>query len=308
MAGMHLPGTDCLLHAMRLRFISPIVPPLALRVDGEVLHESSEGGSVAIVITDRSSGRRLVEAGYDYGFHRQRDASGIGAPKPIPAGTAGDRVLVTGATGGLGGALVRALGSRALPVSRSGDDRSAGLRGSDWLVTELADHCLSAIVHCGWPPPDNTALTRLTDVPAAVEHHVAAPLADCIALAQLLKRHGSGGATLVLVGSTAALPGRHAWRKPLYSIAKAMIPTLAQILTLELAGAKQRCTALVFDALDGGMNSGMSASARVAHADRSPFGLVPSMEDAARQVLWLLDNPSPLASGAVVTLSGGALP
>jgi NAD(P)-dependent dehydrogenase (short-subunit alcohol dehydrogenase family) len=137
---------------------------------------------------------------------------------------------------------------------------------------------------------------------------VTEPLEQVVTLAQLLKRHGIEGAALILVGSTASEPGRHAYRKPLYSIAKAMIPTLARALAVELGAAGQRCTALVFDALDGGMSGGLSAAARVANADRSPFGLIPDMAEAARQVLWVLDNPSPLASGAVITVSGGALP
>ncbi|HEV8196339.1 MAG TPA: SDR family oxidoreductase, partial [Gemmatimonadales bacterium] len=160
----------------------------------------------------------------------------------------------------------------------------------------------------GWPAPDNTPLTRLTDLQGAIAYHVAEPLAECISLAGILRQHGAPGATLVLVGSTASLPGRHAYRKPLYSLAKGMIPTLTAALAVELGGSEHRCTGVIFDALDGGMNAGMSPTARVAHADRSPFGLVPTMEDAARQVLWLLDNPGPMASGSVMILSGGALP
>lgn len=307
MAGMHLPGTECLLHSMKLRFIAPIVPPAALRVIGEVSHQTGEGGAVSIVISDRDSGRRLVEAGYEFGFHRQA-ASTRAMPESTPADPTGDIVLVTGAAGGLGRAILSALGSRGLGASRMGGEGRVSMDEPGRLETALAGRRLGAIVHCGWPAPDNTALTKIPDVPAAVLHHVAEPLGRCIALAQLLRTHGRPGATLILVGSTASLPGRHAFRKPLYSLAKGMIPTLAGALALELGALEQRCIGVVFDALDGGMNAGMSAATRVAHADRSPFGLVPTMDDAARQVLWLLDNPGPLASGAVVTLSGGALP
>ena len=310
MAGMHLPGTECLLRGMKLRFIAPIVPPASLRVEGEVLHQSAEAGAVAVVISDRPSGRRLVEASYEYGLHRRAETATGGSPAAAsaPAPSVADPVLVTGATGGLGRAILLALGPRGMGGSRAGGPGLARLDDPEELARTLAGRQLSAIVHCAWPAPDNTPLTRIADPTGAIHHHVAEPLAQCIALARMLREHGSQGATLLLIGSTASLPGRHAYRKPLYSLAKGMIPTLAAALAVELGASEQRCTAVVFDALDGGMNAGMSPAARVAHADRSPFGLVPTMEDAARQVLWLLGNPSPLASGAVVTLSGGALP
>lgn len=308
MAGMHLPGTDCLLHGMRLRFIAPVVPPQSLRVEGEVLRQTAEGGSASVVITDRASGRRLVEAAYDYGLHRRAVESVPTAEPEVAAPTAAQPVLVTGATGGLGRAVVQALGDRALGGSRSGGPGMVRSGAPQELDAILAGRRLGAIVHCAWPAPDNTPLIRLTDLPGAIGHHVAEPLAECIGLARILRDYGAEGAILILVGSTASLPGRHGYRKPLYSLAKGMIPTLTAALAVELGGSMHRCAGVIFDALDGGMNAGMSATARVAHADRSPFGLVPTMEDAARQVLWLLDNPSPMASGSVMILSGGSLP
>ena len=308
MAGMHLPGTECLLHNMRLKFVAPIVPPAALHVAGEVRHESGDGGSVAVIITDRASGRTVVEAAYDYGLHRSA-ATPVADLSAAATGPGSDAaVLVTGATGAMGGAVLAALGPRGIGASRAGGAGLLPMADPARLEAALGDRKLAAIVHCAWPAPDNTALTRLADVTGAVTHHVAEPLAQIVALAQLVKRRGIEGAALILVGSTAGEPGRHAYRKPLYSIAKAMIPTLARALAVELGASGQRCTALVFDALDGGMNGGLSAAARVAHADRSPFGLLPDMTHAARQVLWVLDNQSPLASGAVITVSGGALP
>jgi NAD(P)-dependent dehydrogenase (short-subunit alcohol dehydrogenase family) len=64
----------------------------------------------------------------------------------------------------------------------------------------------------------------------------------------------------------------------------------------------------VFDVVDTGMNKGMSAQARLAHEDRSPAGRLPSAEEAADQLVWLMSNRSAFLSGATVTLSGGALP
>jgi len=42
-------------------------------------------------------------------------------------------------------------------------------------------------------------------------------------------------AIMLVIGSTAALQGRHNYRMPLYNLAKALVPELVLILALELA-------------------------------------------------------------------------
>jgi NAD(P)-dependent dehydrogenase (short-subunit alcohol dehydrogenase family) len=143
---------------------------------------------------------------------------------------------------------------------------------------------------------------------AAIRHHVAEPLGDCVKLAQVLADHGLPSSVLVLVGSTAAEPGRHNWLMPLYSLAKSLIPTLVKVLALELGFRNQRCIGVVFDVIEGGMNADMRDAVKLAHKDRSPSGVLPSPEDIADQVAWVLDNDSCLVSGALINLSGGALP
>jgi NAD(P)-dependent dehydrogenase (short-subunit alcohol dehydrogenase family) len=141
-----------------------------------------------------------------------------------------------------------------------------------------------------------------------VDYNLAGPLGEMIHLAQLLKERGRPGAPLILIGSTAAQPGRHNYRMPLYTLAKAMVPELVRILAVELAASGHRATGVIFDVIETGMNQRLSASAKIAHANRSPSGKLPSADDAAAQVEWILGSPGWLASGATVTLSGGALP
>jgi hypothetical protein len=87
-----------------------------------------------------------------------------------------------------------------------------------------------------------------------------------------------------------------------------MIPTIVEVLAMELAPKDKRCFGVIFDALDGGMNGAISESARVANADRSPWGEVASLDDAAEQIIWLLQNEGKLISGATLTLSAGSIP
>lgn len=304
MAGMYIPGTDCLLHGMQLKFLQPIVPPARLHVSGRLVGERGETGRVVVEISDAATSRRYVDASYEFGRHRVMQAAGtvsrrVDLGEPV--------VLVTGASGGLGRAVVARLGPRAVAVSRSSGTGAYSM-GDILSGDALASARVTAIIHCGWPAPDNSRLTKLGNPAAAVDYNVSQPLQEVISLAQLLKQRGTDDALLLLVGSTAAEPGRHNYRMPLYTLAKALIPVLCRILAVELGASGQRCAAVTFDVIDSGMNKAMSPQARLAHADRAPTGALPGAADAAEQLVWMLSNRSFLLSGATIALSGGALP
>jgi 3-hydroxybutyryl-CoA dehydratase len=307
MAGMHLPGRDCLLHGIKLKFVAPILPPARLHIRGTLIREHGDGGVVEVTISDSASGTHYVNGSYEFGYHRHQvlpqalaERQMVGTDAPI---------LVTGASGALGAAVLARLGIRGLGLTRTGAVGALTVMDLARLPELLAGRKIAGIVHCGWPEPDNQRLTALgSDTEAAIRHNVAEPLGDCLKLAQALSVLGHPGAAMVLVGSTAAEPGRHNWRMPLYSLGKSLVPTLVKVLAVELGARNQRCLGVVFDVIDGGMNGAMRDAVRLSHADRSPYGLLPSMDDAAGQVAWVLDNTSYLVSGAVISLSGGALP
>lgn len=307
MAGMFLPGKDCLLHGLRLRFVAPILPPARLKVSGALTTGTLQAGTVDVSVTDQDSGRQYVQASYEFGTHATRKAA-FAAPAPAIKREGEGVVLVTGATGGMGGALLRLLGPRGLGLSRSGGEGLVPAGDREALVQALQGRPLAGIVHAAWPMPDNVRLLKQPDPRAAVDHQIAAPLAEILALARWLAELGQPDALLVLVGSAFAKPGRHGFRTPLYSLSKSMIPTLAQILALELGAKGKRCAAAIFDVIDAGMNKAMSPAQRQMQSDRVPAGRLPDAEDAARQILWMLENGSFLMSGASVTLTGGALP
>jgi NAD(P)-dependent dehydrogenase (short-subunit alcohol dehydrogenase family) len=313
MAGMYLPGTDCLLHSLQLRFIAPIIPPATLLVRGVLETETEDVGRVSVTVSDSISGTRYVQGTYGFGRHefgRIQEAPRILKPG-APLADA-DLVLVTGASGAVGRAVLARLGSRGVALSRAIIEDSAASLSDSQQDAALAEHIggrlVTAIVHCGWPAPDNETLLAVSDIGASVEHHVAAPLKQMLVLARVLKRYGAPGAMLVFLGSTAADPGRHNFRMPLYSLAKSMVPVLTRALAVELGAMGMRVAAIVLDVIDGGMNERMSRSARVANAGRSPFGLIPTPDDVAQQIDWLLQNNGVLASGTVLSLTGGAIP
>jgi 3-hydroxybutyryl-CoA dehydratase len=306
MAGMFLPGTDCLLHGMRLRFVRPIIPPASLHVEGRTVSDSGQLGHVDVTITDTESGARYVEAGYDFSHHEVEHSRANSTAQSAKASNA--PVLVTGATGGLGRAVLARLGSEAIGVSRAAEDGLLNVPDLERISEAVGDRSISAIVHCAWPAPDNQRLIALGNIDGAVEHNVAAPLRQVIALAQLLRERGTPDAMLVLVGSTASLPGRHLYRGPLYSLSKSLVPTLSKVLAVELADSGRRAVAVTFDVIETGMNKRLSPAIRAMHADRAPTGKLPGAEDAAGQIAWVLQNRSFLASGATIDLSGSAIP
>jgi 3-hydroxybutyryl-CoA dehydratase len=306
MAGMFLPGTACLLHSIRRRFNAPV----QVVVRGTVVSDDVESGRTEVTIVDATTGTLYAEASYEFSRHEHTEGD-----TPAPAATpkadsdTGAPILVTGVSGAFGAAVVEALGDRAVGLSRAA--------GEHWLqVPDLevpgAWAALPAriddIVHCGWPPPDNQGLLALPQPRAGVEHNLAAPVRQILALARLLAERGTPGAELVLVGSTAAEPGPHNCRMPLCTLAKSLVPTLTRVLALELAPADLRCIAVTFNVIDGGMNEALSARARVMNVDRSPFGRIPTPADAAAQIARVLDNRGFLAWGATLSLTGGAIP
>lgn len=305
MAGMYLPGTDCLLHGMRLRFVRPIIPPAALHVEGRTVSDSGQLGHVDVTITDVESGARYVEAGYDFSRHEMETEHARQATGPADTSSV---VLVTGATGGIGRAVLARLGVNAIGTSRTQDSGLLYAPDLERIGDVIGERTISAIVHCASPPPDNQRLTELTSIASAVDFNVAAPLRQSIALAQLLRKHGTSDAVLVLVGSTASMPGRHLYRSPLYSLSKALVPTLARALAVELAETGRRAVGITFDVVEAGMNKRLSPAIRAMHADRAPTGQLPSADEAAAQIAWVLDNRSFMASGATIDLSGSAIP
>jgi 3-hydroxybutyryl-CoA dehydratase len=298
MAGMHLPGEKCLLHGMRLRFVSPIIPPAKLLVKGKVISDNGESGVVSVTIHDEMGGRLYTEATYEYGRHV---AISKITPAPDSLDDSPEKYLVTGANGALGAAVCRRIGENSIPIKRT-------VAGEYEIPTHIDLRSVAGLVHCGHPDPDNVRLTQLDNVQAAVNHHISGPMQRAIEAAQILKKFGYKSAVLILIGSTFATRGRHAWRMPLYSISKATIPTLTEVLALELANQQQRCVSICFDVMDGGMNAGMSGRVRQMHADRSPWQCLVTVEEAADQIAWVLQNSSRLISGATINLTGGALP
>lgn len=313
MAGMYLPGVKCLLHSLELKFLNPIYTPVKLTVSGKVVKDNGDSGQVLIDIRDTKSGKIYVEGGYKFGRHKSKfdDLQEVNAAlisREIGSDTS-ERILVTGATGGLGSSLLKELGENGLGLSRKPKDGVICVEDLENIFDCENIGKIGGIVHCAWPQPlNNPILDSDGDLKTLSEYHLAKPIRECITLAKFLKERGTPGARLVLVGSVFSNPGRHAWSYPFYSLSKSLIPTLVKILALEFGASQHKVIGVSFDMLDGGMNSTISKAAKVSAMDRSPEGVIPAMDEAAKNISWILNNNSSLVSGAIIDLSGGNIP
>ena len=306
LAGMYLPGKDCLLYGMKLRFVNPILPPVSLTVSGKIVTYSNNVGKVEASVINKLTGELYVDASYEFGMHRMAAISDIDLPtiSEFQDGV----VLVTGTGGGLGGAVLKLLGTRGKAIKRNSESGKLSIDGVQNIENSKLSTNIAGIIHCGWPKPDNRRFIDMDDPSLSIEHHLAGPIKDIQALSSFIASNGAENASLILIGSTFANIGRHYYRMPLYSIAKSTIPTLVNLLALELASKSKRCYGVIFDVLDGGMNRGISEATKMANADRSPWGELGSTDEAAQQIIWLLENQSKLINGSIITLSGGAIP
>jgi NAD(P)-dependent dehydrogenase (short-subunit alcohol dehydrogenase family) len=232
-------------------------------------------------------------------------------------GAAARTALVTGAAGGIGGAVVGRLAAAGFAVAGhdrrppegpvdhalvgdllEGDPRQVVLEAEDRLGGGL-----DALVHCAGGGGGGDLLD-LTDADwrevVDLNMNVAFPLCQQAARSMVER----GGGALILIGS---LCGRQAWRGYAhYCAAKAGLEMLGRALAVELGGRGIRCTTILPGAIDTPLNDAVMTDPDE-HARliaRTPAGRLGRPEEVAELAAWLATAPGFL-NGASILIDGG---
>ncbi|MBL8838812.1 MAG: SDR family oxidoreductase [Alphaproteobacteria bacterium] len=235
-------------------------------------------------------------------------------------------VLVTGAGGAIGGAVVRRLRDDGVGVI--GTDRGsapAGLPVAQWIAADLATAAgraavadlgaatLDGFVHCAGVFHTG----RLADITDADWDHVFAVNAKGpLLLFQRVVDRMAPGSAAVFVASIAALRGTP--DHLLYAASKAALRSLAASLALGLAERQIRvnclCPGLIDTPMTDAANAALAQSRGVAPAvvaaERAaaiPSRRAGTSEEVAGAVSFLLSRDAAYMTGATLTLAGGLL-
>jgi 3-oxoacyl-[acyl-carrier protein] reductase len=323
--GMHLPGRDVLLGSVNARFQSPLYFPCRVRVSGEITawNAASRAGSIRVIISTVESLAAVSEVtmGFTLQGERAQAASKAASAHPPEKTTSADKklVLITGASGGIGAALLQPLSENfsvlALVHRRPLIEKfsqvveiSADIASLDWeekIATQIGDSPLYGIIHCAWPGLPKGGLLQ-SDL-RLIEQQLAFGTSHVIRLARLLYRHaGPDGGRFVALGSIA---GHHkpAFGAGAYSLAKSALEDAVRLLAPELGRKKISINSVCPSFVPTGMNSQADDLQVKKERAAIPMGRTCETDDIVGAVRYLLSPDASFVSGQSIVLSGAQL-
>jgi len=231
------------------------------------------------------------------------------------SGLAGRQIVVTGATGGLGLAVVSKLLAEGavchLPCEESQLPEHVRWRGHEralvTLAHDLGDESMTDAWYAALPPlwasvhlVGGFAMGPVSDTSLAVFEHMHALNARtcflCCRAAVRAMRRGSEGGRIVNVAARPAL--EPASDLSAYASAKAAVAGLTRSLAVELAGEGILCNAIVPSIIDTPSNRQAMPAA--------DFSRWPSPDEIAETIAFLCSPANTLTSGALVPIYGRA--
>lgn len=331
MIGMHLPGRRVLLSSVQAQFPAPLKFPTDVRVRGEIVawNRETRSGRLAVTVTDTSRDVITADIGMGFTLHEDRrepprSQTSVDRENIVIASTTNQRrtIVVTGASGGIGGRLIESLAERfnviatvhrgELSSERRDDPRIRSVRldfsQRDWcetLAQVLPEDGLYAIVHCAWPSlPRGGLLSVPTEL---IQQQLAYGTTHLIELARLLSsRVRDDGGRLIAIGS---IYGR---QKPMlnlaaYSLAKSALEDVVRLLAPELAAKRITANALCPSVLMVGMNRQADERRQKLEAASVPLGRTCQPNDILGVVEWLLSDSAAFISGQNIGVTGAQL-
>ena len=324
--GMHLPGRNVLLGSVNARFPAPLYFPGRVCVRGEITSwdASLHAGQLRVLVLEATSRTPTAEIVMGFTLHEARQAAQpTPAPLPLSAAPKHEKaILVTGASGGIGAALVRALATRycvlGLVNRRPLDDDlissvnvsevKADLADPGWeekVAGVLGDRPLYGVVHAAWPGAPHGGLLQCPD--DLLERQVAFGGAHLVRLARLLFSHvGDEGGRLVALGSIVG-SAKPVLTMAAYSLGKATLEHTVRLLAPEMARKKVTVNAVCPSFVAVGINKQADERQQKLEASRVPLGRLCTAADVGGAVDYLLSPAASFVSGQGLGLSGGQL-
>lgn len=235
------------------------------------------------------------------------------------------RVLVSGAAGGIGGSIARKLRTTGTEVIGSDQSQVPGGWDGEWIAADIAapsghqaiadgvSGSLGGLVLAAGVLDGSDWLTIEAD---AATHLLAVNLMAPFFIVRSLIPRLTRGASIVIVGSVAGFRASPA--TPFYAASKAGLRSLAASLALLLQPQGIRVNVLapglidtpLTASLDGVLAARQQAPIEKIRADRAsaiPMGRAGSTEEVADAALYLLSAQSSYITGSTLSATGGVL-
>jgi NAD(P)-dependent dehydrogenase (short-subunit alcohol dehydrogenase family) len=226
----------------------------------------------------------------------------------------GRQVVVTGAAGGLGPALVDTLlaaGATCHLPLRGGDQASQNVRQDARIVVaagvDLTDEAAVRAFYASRPPLWASVHlaggfraapildTTLADLHTQLEQNLTTAFLCCREAARNMRAGGRGGRIANVSSRAAAIPAGGAIA---YTVAKAGVSALTEALADELRGDRIFVNAVVPSIIDT-----LANRAAIPAADHARW---PKPAEISAAIAWLLSPANALTSGALVPVYGEA--
>jgi NAD(P)-dependent dehydrogenase (short-subunit alcohol dehydrogenase family) len=241
---------------------------------------------------------------------------------------AGCRALITGAAGGIGGAIASAFVREGARVAAVGRNEAA----LEELCSTLEGGARPVRADVGDPPQAAAAISRAVDSLGGLDAVVNAAAVDCewkpvgelsveswdetirinlsgtfyVCRAALPHLVAAGGGSIVNVTSVAAV---RVWEADsAYSVSKAGVDMLTRTIAAEYGPRGVRANCVAPGVIDAGMTDAVTdPGERDALVRLHPLGRMGDAEEVAEAVVWLCSPAASFTTGATLAVDGGFL-